>query len=220
MEAILPEGIVRAGMYGDGLLPVCSQSGQWRYLDCTSGQYVDGIYQMAAGYQDGVAAVKRDGVWTLIDATGAAVSDVVYDDIKLGSDGSWIHNDVMIASVGGVYGIYDEKGKPVEGFSCVDADVGMGGYIAYQDSTGKWGYVNKNGEIVIEPCYAQAKSFSSGLAAVSNGERWGFIDKKGNLVIDYQFLDADYFSKNGACLVSSLQDQYNLIILRFPEVLR
>ncbi|MEE8043841.1 MAG: WG repeat-containing protein [Thermodesulfobacteriota bacterium] len=47
----------------------------------------------------------------------------------------------------------------------------------------KWGFVNKKGEIVIEPQFENAVSFSGGLAIVElGGGKWGYIDKKGKLV--------------------------------------
>ena len=46
-----------------------------------------------------------------------------------------------------------------------------------------WGYVNKRGEVVIEPHFASAISFSGGLAIVElGGGKWAYIDKKGNFV--------------------------------------
>ena len=65
----------------------------------------------------------------------------------------------------------------------------------------KWGYIDTKGNIVIEPQFALARSFSNGLAAVFNGEKWGYINTEGQLAIDYQFLDAGYFSTEGCSLV-------------------
>jgi hypothetical protein len=46
-----------------------------------------------------------------------------------------------------------------------------------------WGFVNKRGEVVIEPRFQTAVSFSGGLSIVElgNGE-WAYIDKKGEFV--------------------------------------
>ena len=44
----------------------------------------------------------------------------------------------------------------------------------------KYGFVNKNGEVVIPCKYDEARSFSEGIAAVRLGDKWGFVDKKGN----------------------------------------
>ena len=47
----------------------------------------------------------------------------------------------------------------------------------------KWGFLNKRGEVVIEPVFETAVSFSDGLAIVElGGGEWGYIDKKGKFV--------------------------------------
>tara|TARA_Y100000385_G_scaffold291483_1_gene369779 strand:+ start:4162 stop:5802 length:1641 start_codon:yes stop_codon:yes gene_type:complete len=70
----------------------------------------------------------------------------------------------------------------------------------------KWGFVNKKGEVVINPQFSYANNFSDGLCAVENDDgKWGFIDKDGKIVINYQFTDIDKrFNrfKNGKCVVN------------------
>jgi len=49
---------------------------------------------------------------------------------------------------------------------------------------GKWGYVNREGEVAIEANYDQAGAFRKGLAVVEMGEGfpvrgWGYIDRRG-----------------------------------------
>ena len=78
------------------------------------------------------------------------------------------------------------------------------GLIAFQDIY-KYGYMNKEGKVVIQPKYDKVTDFSEGLAAVRLGEnriegRWGFIDKQGNVIIDFKFFDVKPF-KNGLAWV-------------------
>ncbi len=68
-------------------------------------------------------------------------------------------------------------------------------FICFKNTKGKWGFLNKEGEIVIKPTYDGAASFSEGLALIKirkidtvRGKRkekelYGFIDKEGNEVI-------------------------------------
>ena len=50
-----------------------------------------------------------------------------------------------------------------------------------------YGFIDKRGDIVIEPKYNDACGFSEGLAAVKVGNKYGFIDHSGTMVIEPQF---------------------------------
>lgn len=49
---------------------------------------------------------------------------------------------------------------------------------------GKFGYINKQGKIVIEPQFDEAGYFNEGLAKVKIGEKSGFIDQDGKFIIE------------------------------------
>ncbi len=52
----------------------------------------------------------------------------------------------------------------------------------------KWGFINKQGEWVIEPTYNWVTSFHEGVAAVAaNDDEWKLIDKSGSQVFDRTF---------------------------------
>lgn len=44
----------------------------------------------------------------------------------------------------------------------------------------KWGYIDINGNEVVEFKYDEAWRFTEGRAAVKKGKKWGYIDKDGN----------------------------------------
>jgi hypothetical protein len=89
-------------------------------------------------------------------------------------------------------------------FLCLCAFVVIASYAQKKDAAGlfpvlkdgKWGYVNKMGEIVIQPQFDDAWDFSEGLAYVRIGQkcgmtsaRCGVIDQTGKMVIDLQQVD-------------------------------
>jgi hypothetical protein len=63
----------------------------------------------------------------------------------------------------------------------------------------KYGYMDRDGRVVVEPTYDQARQFSGGLAAVAVGDichdegLWGYIDSQGSMVMEPQFLRAESF---------------------------
>jgi hypothetical protein len=77
--------------------------------------------------------------------------------------------------------------------------------LAYVKLMKKYGYIDKQGNMVIKPNYLETKGFSEGLASVKieniNGlEVWGFIDKQGNMIIQPQYEYVSSFSE-GLCAV-------------------
>jgi len=62
---------------------------------------------------------------------------------------------------------------------------------------GKWGFVDREGKIVIEPRFDHVDSRGAGesLIAVEVSGRWGFINKAGDMVIEPQFDHACYFTE-------------------------
>lgn len=79
-------------------------------------------------------------------------------------------------------------------------------YSFYEDrcvvsKNGKFGFLDKSGNVAIDLLYDDAYSFSSGLAAVSKDGKFGYIDKDGNTVIDFLYTTANTF-RDGYAKVS------------------
>ena len=71
------------------------------------------------------------------------------------------------------------------------------GGISYEYVTG---FINKKGDLVINPQFDNATRFSEGLSCVMQGERCGFINTKGKMVINPQF-EGGYRFENGLAVV-------------------
>lgn len=65
--------------------------------------------------------------------------------------------------------------------------------LAYVSVRGKYGYIDKDGNMVIEPQFDGADTFNDGLAKVVVNGRHGFIDRTGRLVIPARYDDAGAF---------------------------
>jgi hypothetical protein len=79
--------------------------------------------------------------------------------------------------------------------------------------SGKWGYVNSSGQLVINPQFDNAEEFHEGRAKVCLGKpcnwwdspgdsRWGYIDVSGKVVVTPQYGAASSFSEGLASICS------------------
>ena len=73
----------------------------------------------------------------------------------------------------------------------------------------RWGFLSREGEVVIEGPFPQVERFSEGLAAVNVSRagipRWGYIDKAGTMAIDPWFLATTPFSEGLAAVLVPLE---------------
>jgi len=96
---------------------------------------------------------------------------------------------------------------------------------------GKWGYVDKKGEVVIRPQFEMASDFKNGLAAVAvidkvgYKNKYGYIDKSGKMVVAPQYDEAGDFSEGLAVVGKDYRWGYidstgrEVIPLQFIEAL-
>lgn len=206
-----------SGIIEEDLIPVLKDGKYSYYNSFAKKQFGD--YEKAGAFQEGLAAVCKNGKWNLIDSKGNSKSQTLAD-IKVDKNGLYMTGAVMIAAENaGKYQMFDKNGKKTCDFVADDMDICMSdGWIAYKEGS-KWGYVNTDGKVTIKPQYDEARSYSNGLAAVCKDGKWGFINGNGEVVIDYQFAGADYFNSNGSCMVQTdvpnVEDevQWQLLVL-------
>uniref|UniRef100_UPI001F31B696 WG repeat-containing protein n=1 Tax=Campylobacter coli TaxID=195 RepID=UPI001F31B696 len=82
--------------------------------------------------------------------------------------------------------IYKEKCDDGDGKACF-AGIFVSGDLIKVKIDGQWSFLDKNGEIAIEPKFDYVWSFSEGLAKVELNGKWGFINKSGKIVIEPKF---------------------------------
>lgn len=141
-----------------------------------------------------MAAVKVGDKWGFIDKNGQNVIPAIYDVVGYFSEGlAWFNVGATTDSTG--YRTYDD--------------------ILYLD--GKWGLIDKSGNVIVPAKYDAVFDFEHGYARVNVGfefaqtaggrlslvsrGKWGFIDKTGNEVIPVKYSHSADF-KNGFAQVT------------------
>ena len=72
--------------------------------------------------------------------------------------------------------------------------------LAWIKWNNKYGYIDKRGQMVIQPMFDVTTDFSEGLACVNVNNKWGYIDVSGKYVIDAKFDMAFPFSEGLGCV--------------------
>ncbi len=169
------------------LIPYLEEGGdEWGYVDLAGNVVIEPDFdEPPTLFHEGFALVQdRHGEYTFIDRKGEEVSDE-YEQAMLFNEGLAF--------------VVEEGDPPVaintrfEVIFELDDAITVGafseGLARFSDEDGEWGYVDKKGEVVIEPHWSHVSSFREGLAGVLETDedrsefRFGFIDKTGAEVI-------------------------------------
>ncbi len=141
-------------------------------------------YEQITSNACGVAAVKKNGKWGIIQDDGKTVVDFTLEDVAVNSLGQVFCNNVAFVKMDGKWYLINTKGEKVceKGFDGAKAPESSG-YIAVADASGKWGFINQKGEEVIKCTYSDAYSFSNHVAAVKKANDWVYISENNQVVI-------------------------------------
>ncbi len=198
------------GQIVDGIYAV-GCNGTYSYYN-TSFKKLFGDYQYAGTFSCGIAAIKQNNSWVLIDESGKAVSEK-YDSILMNSNDVACINNRVIAVKGNAYYILNEKGNVVSKTDFEEIALpGADNLLAFKKGN-KWGFCDENGKVVINPEYNGAKSFSNELAAVCRDDKWGYITPENKIALDFNFNSANDFNSSGCAYVSDENDYWYAIKL-------
>ena len=212
---ITPEAINSNTKEKPYLYPVKNNEDKWGYINSKGEIIIDFIYNYAGFFTDGIAVVSLNNQYGLIDLDANSVIKPQYDYIGNFSEGlaHIVQHDAGTIRHGFIY--KDGVAFYNDYFNNNTGDFHDG--LAVFEKDFNFGYVDTNGNIVIQPEYFMAYDFSEGLAAVANeNDKHGFIDKNGNLVIPFMFehnIDGTYLYQgfsNGLAAVC-IDDKFGYI---------
>ena len=122
-----------------------------------------------------LAKVIISGRYGYVNSKGKLAIDAIYEDA-----GSFIGKIARVSS-GYSYYFINTKGKKVSKEFDNARDI-VDGFAAVNIS-GRWGFMNEKGNVVIEPIFDEVSDFYCGYAAVKQGTSYGVIDEKGKYVV-------------------------------------
>jgi hypothetical protein len=103
---------------------------------------------------------------------------------------------------------FDHRGKGLWPARCGEFHEGR---AAVEIGANTWGFLDRDGKLVIPASFRQVDNFSEGLASVSMGpgvlDPRGYIDRWGKMVLEPRFVSAGSFKEGLACVLIPLEDE-------------
>ncbi|KYC35379.1 hypothetical protein WA1_06015 [Scytonema hofmannii PCC 7110] len=150
------------------LAPV-KTNGKWGYIDTNGTIVIQPQFDNAGSFSEGLAPIKTNGKWGYIDTNGTIVIQPQFDDAKVDRYSKFrcdLAETPKNLNSGNLGEMICQNLENRYGFSEGLASVTI---------KDKWGYINKEGEIVIQPKFTRVSKFSERLGAVCNDNKCGYI---------------------------------------------
>lgn len=132
-----------------GTLTFTSSGISYGYIDKTGATVIDTKYDKASDFEDGVATVCKGEKCTIIDVNGRPVIKHSFTKI-----GTFVEGCCPAKGADGCWYFIDKNGDHVFDTCYEQAQSFSKGYAGVQ-MQGKWGFINRKGEIVL-PCKYEA----------------------------------------------------------------
>ncbi len=201
-------------VYSQDLILVDNPEGKYGFVDKYGDTIIDCKYDYAENFSGGLALVKNNLRYKLVDTTG-----MLHDLDKYDSTAFFRHdmgeyhsglpiikklwNCAYISSGGDVYldlpyqdatSFFGGKAKVIDGdrYNYISKNgLLLGSWRMIEDDyhaikkDDKFGYIDRNGKLKIDYRFENAKDFEDGFAQISNGKFWAVIDKSGERISDW-----------------------------------
>jgi hypothetical protein len=205
---IVAEGFESAGRFSEGLAPVRLEP-KYGYIDCNGAIIVNPQYDEAYNFSDGLGRVRIGDRYGFVDASGKVAIEAKFEYVDD------FHDGLARAE------FMDYENPDLSRWEMLEL------YCAREHP---WGFVDKSGQVAIEPVYEWAIDFSDGYAWVMdappipedisdeklsdlglpgitkrlNGFWNGFIDKHGNRILEYSAFGEGWIGPPSAKLAEGL----------------
>ena len=147
---------------------------------------------------DGWIMVSKNGLSGYMRYDGTIIIPAVYTQLEKKERNS---RDLLPVIMDNTMQLFDDEGRPYYSQVGTISDNGLVPALM-SDATGLWGYMNTDGETVIDPWYTDAASFDSyGLAIAKKGEYYGCINELEVTVVPFEYDEIKPFNKSGYALV-------------------
>lgn len=153
------------------------QKGSVGFIDKTGNFVIPAKYDNAFSYFiDDITAASTNKLWGFIDKKGNWVIEPRYQRVID------ITDHLLIVLDRGKYQVLDRASKSV--IAVFDEIDDFRGNLTPVRVSNKWGFINLYGNLVIDPQFDSAGSFSEGLAFIKKGDKKFYINESGQTILE------------------------------------
>jgi WG containing repeat len=189
-----------------GDLGAARQDHLWGFVDGEGNWVIEPAFQEADDFLEGRARVLTPEGWILIDTGGRQITGRAYVAMTPLGDGLAAYQaDASTTRRGrpGQWGVLSADGVELSGPMFDGAGLPHAGRIPaeryrkllFLRLEKRWGFVDSHGEWAIDPVFNSVRSFSEGLALVSDGRTGRFIGPQGDTLLTVPFPIVHSFSE-------------------------
>lgn len=180
------------GYFNEGPVRI-KKDGKYGFIDRKGTIVIQPIYDFAGYFSEGLASVMIEGKWGFIDKKGTMVIQPKFSSLGPPEFKEGLAR-IKIESEGDS-GFIDTKGDWVIQPILPSFVPSFSEGLTRIEINNKYGFIDKQGNLIIKAQFDNAFGFENGLASVNIEGKWGFINKQGNIVIQPQFDYARDFSE-------------------------
>ncbi len=187
------------------LIPIETKSG-YQYIDWEGKIIINPQFVEANLFYEGLALVainneEHGKLYGFIDNKGKYIINPIYKEATSFSEGiAWVCSPTGYPEAINTKGEVQFGMKEAERVTNFYENLAAYSIVDENQKT-KWGFIDKKGNKVINPQFAEVGFFKNGFCNIKNEEdKWGYIDAKGNIVINHQFSHSYPFN-NGEAIV-------------------
>jgi len=184
-EQVIPLKYDYAESFKEGLAPV-RLNGTFGYINKQDKLIIPFQYQDAQSFSEELSGVKLNGKWGFIDKSGSMIIPPNFDDVRP------FNNGLSIVFRKTLEYEYEDDG------------------YTYTEIEGKYGLINKKGELLLETIYDYIGDFKNGFAKIELERKQGFIDLNGEISIPIIYDKVEDFSEGYAVVANyMLRNSYH-----------
>lgn len=198
-------------------------NGKWGYIDAKGNIVIPPKYRGGFDFSEGLAAfISDNGKSGFINKKGEVVIEpefYVEGDFENGIAPVWLKSN---ESANIPYSYIDKTGQVIVNTDYLYVTNFREDLMCVSTNGEKYGFCDRDFNLVIEEQFAMAGYFSEGLANFTYeiDGKWGFIDKEGNVQIEPRFNGTWHFSEGLAAVNDSNNQRWGFINKRGDYVIQ